>query len=266
MTISRSKKKTLSRGAAVAWLDKTLRTASCKDVSNNGLQIDAGNAAIRKIAFGVDASVRFFREAARRGADFAVCHHGISWGGGLRAVAGSDGAAVRAALECGISLYAVHLPLDANRRYGNNFSMARALGLRGAKPAYEYHGMPIGCAGFLPRAMRAGDFLDLVRRRISASAGFFAPLAPDAGKPVRMVGICSGGGGFAVQEAYDSGHDVLLTGEAGLADYTAAENLGACVIAAGHYRTEKWGVRALARAAAAALRTETEFIDFDIPY
>lgn len=247
------------------WLDGELRTRAFADVSNNGLQIEARpGGTVRKAAFGVDASVRFFRAAAARGADFAVCHHGVSWGGGVRAVAGSEGAAIRAALAGGISLYAAHLPLDASEKHGNNYGMARALGLADLRPAYPYHGAEIGCAGELPEEMRPAEFLELVRRVVSPSAEYRPAPAPDA--RIRTVGVCSGGGGFAAADAAAGGHDVLLTGEASLGDYTAAENLGQAVVCAGHYRTEKWGVRALAAAMADALGIETEFVDFDLPF
>jgi putative NIF3 family GTP cyclohydrolase 1 type 2 len=46
-----------------------------QDVSNNGLQI-ANAGTVSRVVTGVDASLRLLREAARRGADCVVCHHG----------------------------------------------------------------------------------------------------------------------------------------------------------------------------------------------
>ena len=51
-------------GKAVAWIDGALDVKSFRDNSNNGLQIDAGRGEVSKIAFGVDASVRFLEAAA----------------------------------------------------------------------------------------------------------------------------------------------------------------------------------------------------------
>lgn len=259
----RSEKRSLSCADVAQWLDKTLEPGAFSDHSNNGLQIDAWDGPVRKVAFGVDASARFFNEAAARGARFAVCHHGVSWGGGIRSITGSAGEAVKAAIKKGVSLYASHLPLDAHPLYGNNFTMARALGLSKPAPAFTYCGRAIGCAGLLPRAERPEAFLARLRETISPDAFFFSP---PASPRIRKVGICSGAAGFAIDEARAAGCDVLLTGEAGLEDWTAAENTGQCVAAAGHYRTEKWGVRALARALAESTGLETEFIDFDLPW
>ena len=248
---------------AVAWLDAALDAKAFRDSSNNGLQIDAGRGSVTKIAFGVDASVRFLKAAAAVGAQLAVCHHGLSWGGGIKAVSGGAGAAVRAALEGGVSLYASHLPLDASARHGNNFTMARALGLEDLEPAYPYGGAPIGCCGTSPLGGEA--FLEKVRATVSPSAAAFSG-DMSALAPGMRVGVCSGGGGFAIPMAKEAGHGLLLTGEALLQDYVAAENIGQPVIAAGHYRTERWGVRALAAAMRAELGVETEFMDFDLPY
>ena len=250
-------------GKAVAWIDGALDVKSFRDNSNNGLQIDAGRGEVSKIAFGVDASVRFLEAAAAAGAQLAVCHHGISWGGGIRTVSGGTGAAVRAALEGGVSLYAVHLPLDASAAYGNNFTMARALGLENLAPAYPYSGAPIGCCGTSP--VGGAEFLEKVRETVSPCAAAYCGRI-DRLAPGMRVGVCSGGGGFAIPMAKEAGHDVLLTGEFLLQDYVAAENAGQCVVAAGHYRTEKWGVRALAAAMRDALGVETEFADFDLPF
>lgn len=245
-----------------SWLDRTLDVPSFSDVSNNGLQI-ANAGAVHKIAFGVDASARFFAAAAAEGADLAVCHHGISWGGGIQRVAGADYAAVAAALKHGIALYGVHLPLDANRKYGNNFTMARALGLAGLAPAFDYHGETIGCRGRLVRAEPLDAFLARVRRVVNPGAKFLFR-GPD--RAVRSVGVCSGGAAEMAAPAAALGCDVLLTGEGGLADYTVCENLGFPVVLAGHYRTEVWGVRALAAAAAKALHVPTVFINFNLQW
>lgn len=244
-----------------SWFDRMLDVPSFSDVSNNGLQImNAGE--VHKIAFGVDASARFFAAAAAEGADLAICHHGISWGGGIRRVTGADYAAVAAALEHGIALYGVHLPLDANRRYGNNFTMARALGLKELVPAFDYHGGAIGCRGRLARAETADAFLARVRKIVNPAAKFLFRCSGE----IRTIGVCSGGGGEMVAPAHELGCDVLLTGEAGLADYTVAENLGQTVVLAGHYLTEVWGVRALAAAAAESLHVPTVFINFNLQW
>ena len=99
-----------------AFLDRELRVADFADTSHNGLQV--GNSApIRRICCGVDASAEFFEESLKRGANFLVCHHGISWGDSLRRITGLNYERVSFLIRNNMALYACHLPLDAHPRH-----------------------------------------------------------------------------------------------------------------------------------------------------
>jgi putative NIF3 family GTP cyclohydrolase 1 type 2 len=215
-------------GKVVAWLDRTLSVPSFSDVSNNGLQIARRGADVTHIAFGVDASLQTVRRAVEVGAQLLVVHHGISWGGGMKRLTDGLYEIVRTAAEADLALYAVHLPLDANRKYGNNYELARYLGLKNLKPAFVYHGETIGVTGVLPNG--------------------------------RKVGICSGGAGCFAPEAKALGCDLFITGEADWGEVIAAENIGMPMICAGHYQTETFGVKALARALSRQLKLKAEFL------
>ena len=210
------------------WIAKTLDVASFDDVSNNGVQIARRGEDVRKVAFAVDASAQSVADAVAAGAQLLVVHHGISWGGGIRRLDGGVYNVVKTAMDADLALYAVHLPLDAHPKYGNNFELARYLGLKNLKPAFTYHGRPIGVRGTLPNGKR--------------------------------VGICSGGGGSFAPEAQAIGCDLYITGEADWGETIAAENIGMPLICAGHYQTETFGVKALAAAMKKALKVETVFL------
>ena len=210
------------------WIAKTLDVASFDDVSNNGVQIARRGEDVGKVAFAVDASAQSVADAVAAGAQLLVVHHGISWGGGIRRLDGGVYNVVKTAMDADLALYAVHLPLDAHPKYGNNFELARYLGLKNLKPAFTYHGRPIGVMGTLPNGKR--------------------------------VGICSGGGGSFAPEAQAIGCDLYITGEADWGETIAAENVGMQMICAGHYQTETFGVQALAKAMKKALKVETVFL------
>ena len=218
-------------GGIVEWLDRTLDVASFSDVSNNGLQISRSGDDVNKVAFGVDACARTVRAAAESGAQMLVVHHGISWGGGIARIAGGVYEVVKAAMDANLALYGVHLPLDANAKYGNNFEIAREMGLRRLKRAFSYHGELIGVVGVDSRG--------------------------------RKVGVCSGGAGELAEEAKRLGCDLYVTGEASWGDVVAAENCGMKMELRGHYETETYGVRALAKAMARSLKVRTEFLHRD---
>lgn len=256
------KKKTGTPTAALAaLLDKTLETARFRDVSNNGLQI-GNDGTVTRVAFGVDASLRAFRAAAEAGADCLICHHGLSWGDSLKRITGMNYRLVSFAVRHNLAVYGAHLPLDAHPVYGNNAQLCRLLGIAGKKPAFEYHGEKIGFIGRLAEPLTFEAFCGRVREKVAQRIRTVA-----FGKErVRTIGVVSGGAADMLEQAAESGADVYLTGEPGLAGYTQAENFGMNAVFAGHYATEVWGVRALERLVRARLGLPTLFLDFDIPF
>ena len=223
-------------GRIVEWLDRTLETKRFDDVSNNGVQVACSGGEARTVAFAVDASVRAVEEAAAAGARLLVVHHGISWGGGIRRIEGGVYRVVKAAMDADLAVYACHLPLDAHPKLGNNAQLAKALRLSAAKPAFVYHGETIG----------------LVGRATRATAAALAEVASGD-----LVGVCSGGAGEFAEEAQRLGCRVYVTGEANWGEVVVAAICGMRMICLGHYETEVWGVRAVAKAMASALGVRT---------
>ena len=228
----------------ISWLDRTLRVSSFDDVSNNGLQVGREEGRekreeVKVVAFAVDASVRAVEAAAKAGAQLLVVHHGISWGGGIRRLEGGVGNVVRAAMKANLAIAAYHLPLDAHPTLGNNAQLAKLLGLKKTRPAFNYHGNVIGLVG------------ELFRQQSTAIGSRRYEFGPG------RIGVCSGGAGEFAEEAKNLGCDLYLTGEASWGDVIAAENCGMKMICAGHYETEVFGVRALSKAMKKALKLRT---------
>ena len=227
-----------------AWLDRELELSKFDDVSNNGLQIAREGDDVKVVAFAVDGSVASVKAAAAAGAQLLVVHHGISWGGGIQRL--TDGAynVVKAAMDVNLALYGVHLPLDASKKYGNNWEIARFLKLTNVRPAFNYHGNVIGVIGTSTR----NATVTLGTQTIKQSKN-------------QTIGICSGGAGDFGAEAKLLGCDLYVTGEASWGDVIAAENVGANMVCCGHYETETFGVKALAKALARSHKIKTKFID-----
>ena len=207
------------------WLDKTLDLAAFDDVSNNGLQIAREEGDVKVVAFAVDASVASVKAAVEAGAQLLVVHHGISWGGGIRRIVNGEYEVVKAAIKGNLALYAAHLPLDANERVGNNWELARYLGLERVEKAFSYHGNVIGITGYNAHG--------------------------------RKIGVCSGGAGEFAVAAKELGCDLYVTGEANWGERIAAENVGMPMVCAGHYETETFGVKALAKVMSKSLKIKT---------
>ena len=137
------------------FLNRTLELeAFASDHSNNGLQVE-GRPEIRKVVAGVDASLALFEAAAATEADLVLVHHGLSWGAEPRRFTGITARRMETLFRNGMSLYAVHLPLDAHALYGNNARLAALGRLTDLQRCCHYDGVDIGFLGNLPEAMKA---------------------------------------------------------------------------------------------------------------
>jgi len=241
-----------------SFLDELLRVKNFPaDPSNNGLQCE-GKAEVKKAVFGVDAGAALFEAAAAAGADFVLVHHGLSWGHGFQRLTGIDAARFKLLLTNGISLYAVHLPLDAHPEHGHNAILAQMLDLRKAKMFFDYHGYDIGVSGELKKALPVETVAEILSDRLEADYTVWGA----NGVKVRRIGIVSGGGGSdTVVAAREQGLDCVVTGEVTHADYQVIRECGVPVISLGHYKSETPGVRRMMELIQAKFKIECEFID-----
>jgi len=238
-------------------LDAHLDAGRFDDVAINGLQVE-GTAEIRRVLCGVSSSQALFEEARRIGADAVLVHHGLFWGR-LQPIVGAFGRRVRTLVEGDISLIAYHLPLDAHPRDGNNARLASILGLTDVEPWGDYHGQTIGCAGNVSANDSLEDLIGKLNRECH-STSFVLGVEPEK---LERATICSGGAGSMLEQAIEHGADLFVTGEPGEPAQEIAKEAGVTVLGAGHYNTERFGVRALAVRLEEELGLETSF--FDIP-
>ncbi|MCC6221846.1 MAG: Nif3-like dinuclear metal center hexameric protein [Deltaproteobacteria bacterium] len=239
------------------WLTSELRLSDFQDSSLNGLQIE-GKAKVKRIAFAVDAALKTAELAREAGADFLLVHHGVFWEKPL-AVRGPHKQLVKTLLDAEISLYAAHLPLDAHAQYGNNFSLARHLGLEDLEPCISYCGNNIGCRGSNPLRLS----LDDIRKRLCLLPGANPNmLLFDFGpNPPEEICIVSGSGADALCQFQSVGFDTLITGEARQFAYHYALENKLNAFFAGHYATEVIGVKQLTEALAQKFLIECIFVD-----
>ncbi len=235
------------------WCDALLECGKFDDVSNNGLQVARQGDDIKKVAFAVDGSVKSVKAASEAGAQLLIVHHGISWGGGIRRLTGGEYNVVKAAMDADLALAGYHLPLDANKKVGNNWELARYFRLKNVKPAFSYHGNVIGLVG---KCLSSRAFECLSGLGCSGQLKHFQLKNSNT----LTMGICSGGAGEFAAEAKALGCDLYITGEASWGDVIAAENVGMKMVCAGHYETETFGVKALMKAMQKAFKISTVFV------
>jgi putative NIF3 family GTP cyclohydrolase 1 type 2 len=85
-------------------------------------------------------------------------------------------------------------------------------------------------------------------------------------KNVDTVAVVSGGAADELGEAGRKGIDVYISGEPKLSAYNLAQEYGINAIFAGHYATEVFGVRELAKLLGRKFDVQAEFVDLKIEY
>lgn len=239
----------------VRYLDDYLRTREVADDPNalNGLQVEnAGE--VHNVAVAVDACQAVIEQAAERGADLLIVHHGLFWSG-LEPLTGRHFRRVASLVRHGIALYSAHIPLDRHPEVGNNVVLARKLGLEVRGWFGEYRGAPLGTWGELdlPR--------DTVATRLREILGGTVRVIAGGPEQVRRVGIITGSAGSMIPQAKRADLDAFITGEGQHWTYFDAEELGVNAFFAGHYATETLGVKALAEHVAERFQLPWSFVD-----
>ncbi|MBI9101135.1 MAG: Nif3-like dinuclear metal center hexameric protein [Spirochaetales bacterium] len=226
------------------------------DVSLNGIQIGEGSREVKKVAFAVDACMETFIRAVREGADMLFVHHGLYWGTPIR-ITGDFYKRIKYLLDNNLALYAAHLPLDSHPEVGNNARIAMQMGLQSIEPFGAYHGKMIGCKGVLPGTMDLDGVLGL----LGLDRDGCHAVLPFGKREIRTIGIISGGGTRDVAQAMEQNLDLYLTGEVSHQIYHSCMEGGIHYIAAGHYFSETFGVRAMAEKMTQTMGLETVFVD-----
>jgi dinuclear metal center YbgI/SA1388 family protein len=226
------------------------------DASLNGIQVGRKDGPIELVAFAVDACAETIRRANMAGAQLLFVHHGLFWGSPTR-IQGPLLERVRLLVDSDMALYACHLPLDKQPELGNNAVLARALGLTELSAFGDYHGVQVGIRGRLEPAIS----LDEAVRRILPDGSRPRALMPGARAELSTAAIVSGGGAMESQQALDLGLDLYVTGEPSHSVYHAVLEGGMAFLAAGHYATEIWGVKAVAERLARETGLKTLFLD-----
>jgi dinuclear metal center YbgI/SA1388 family protein len=240
------------------YLDELLGVTKIpNDSSNNGLQVE-GKQTVKKIIFSVDASLELFEIAVAAKADMIFVHHGISWGANPKRFSGVDGDRLRTLFCNDISLYAMHLPLDAHPEYGHNACLAEMLGVEEQIMFAKYCGVEIGVIGKLSEPLTPREIADSLDAKLDGESMIFGD--PTSG--VSKVGIISGGAGYeGISEAINLGLDCFITGEVGHSSYHLIKESGMPVIALGHYASEKPGVMKAMELVQHKFNLDCEFID-----
>lgn len=248
----------MHRDALLAALDALLQPRAFRDGQPNGLHVE-GREEVRRVVLAVSAAERVFKAAAERGADAVLTHHGLLWGDAAPVV-GPARRRLKALLDADLNLLSYHLPLDAHPEVGHNAVAARALGLERLEPFGAFDGQAIGWRGAFPQPLARAAFAQRLRLLYAQP-----PVLLGAGpEQVRTVGIVSGSGVPALEEAIALGLDAFVTGEGREHAFYTAEEGNIALALCGHHATERPGLLALGRWLEGH-GIQVEFVDVDNP-
>ena len=223
------------------FFDKKLDIAKIDPYMTNGLMV-RGKERVKKIGFGVSASLALFEKARSIQCDTLIVHHSFNFPPFNRhddIFQNRFGFLIKNEL----SLFGYHFLLDAHPEAGNNVEILRAIG---AKPTEQFfhHGSPWGWIGELkencdlsgiegklktyqsPRSVIYRSGIQSIKRVVAIS-GKGAPIASD------------------MQYLIDEKIDLYITGEVHEWNRELFREAKINFIAGGHYATEKFGLKAL---------------------
>lgn len=236
----------------VRFLNKELKVKAMPDYSKNGLQVRC-KPNIKKIGFAVDACMELFEKAKAKKCDLVVVHHGLLWKKDKK-----DNILkkrINFLRKNKISLYGMHLPLDANQKYGNNIQLAKIIGIKNPRKFCDYHGAKIGYYGDINIKLRNLVMILEKNLRTKCQVHKFGK------SNVKKVGVVSGKAADEIHQCEKSKIDTYVTGEPEHEGYHLAKEEKLNVVYAGHYATETLGVKALQELLKQKFNIETVFID-----
>jgi len=192
--------------------------------------------------------------AAKQDVDLLLVHHGLFWPG-LQTVTGAFHRQLKLALENDIALYSAHLPLDVHPVVGNNAQLAAALGLGSTARFFEEKGQLIGVKA------RASISRDELVRKLEKSLDGKVKAFAFGPKKTKTIGIVTGGAGSEIYRVAREKIDTFITGEAPHWAAVAAAELDINLFLGGHYATETFGVKALAKRLSEKFSLPWQFTD-----
>ncbi|NRA37920.1 MAG: Nif3-like dinuclear metal center hexameric protein [Planctomycetes bacterium] len=229
----------VSRIELNSYCQQLLNSESFKDYCHNGVQIE-GSGTIECISSSTTASLAACEQAAAHGSQALFVHHGIIWGG-INSIDGISKKRIKCLLESDCSLFAFHLPLDANETWGNNRCALDAIGIPVSGTFANYKGQDIGLWGSATESLTAAELAEKCKQAFGHSVIH----CPGDDRSIQKVGVVTGGGQSLLMEAATLGLDAFITGETSENCWHEAAETGCHLFACGHHATESIAIHKL---------------------
>jgi len=243
------------------------------DYCVNGMVVE-GKQEIGKMVFGVSYNAPFLEAAVKAGADAILVHHGI-FRKGLFSVKGIHRNKLQTLLNRDISLFGIHLPMDAHPENGHNALLLKAAGLRQMEPLkWGFFGFNDSKRSLSAILKSLHDYLHpegFGYNDASVGSAFnqdqkwgFTVLGNGPEVPEKVF-MASGGSTDLYEDAVALGADTFICGA--IKEHIPAESLetNTNFVNLGHYYSEKPGILALMDLISEKFGIETEYIEIHNP-
>ncbi len=258
-----------------AFLNETYKFENFDDYCVNGLVVE-GKRKIKKMGFGVSFNAPFLERSINSGCDAILVHHGI-FQKRFFTLKGIEKNKVKKLLNNDISLFGIHLPMDAHPQIGHNALLMKSIGAEITEPlkwgffGKNKEGKSIkSIIDILHEFLHPEDFtlntseietvpVGLNEFNLNYRSGFMllenGPEVPD------NIFIASGGSTDLYEEAVAVGADTFICGE--IKEHIPAISLetGTNFINLGHYYSERPGIIALMNLIKEKFNVDVEFIE-----
>ena len=213
------------------FIDSFAPFQSAMDFDNPGLLVGDRNTPVQTVLFALDITPAVVEEDKNRRAQLIVSHHPVIFNP-LRQL--KKGSAPYLLAQYGIDAICAHTNLDMAEG-GVNTALASQLQLKNVHTLKEYRpGFSEALMGELDHPLSPAAFAAQVKQQLHCSGLRYT----NGLRPIRIVGLCSGGGTDLLYDAVAAGCEGFVTGESKHNLLLDAEQLQLTLVDAGHYETE----------------------------
>lgn len=221
-------------------LEKWIKKDLIDTWDNTGYQVGSLNKDVKNILIALDLDREILDLAISKNIDMIITHHPFIFSK-LDRVISEDykGNMLIDIIKNDILVYNCHSNLDLANG-GVNDILAKVLNLSNIKylnntfelDSYTYG---YGRIGNIERK-EACDFLEEVKSNLNVENLL---VYGNLNKKIENIAVCGGSGSSFIQDAYNSGADMYITGDIKYHDGQKAAELDMIIVDAGHYHTEK---------------------------
>lgn len=235
------RKKKVCVAQVVELMEQIAPDGLAEEWDNCGLQVGSLNWPVKKIWIALDPLYNVVQAAVSQNVDMVITHHPLLFRPMLAIDVDSPvGKIVETAITSKVAIFAAHTNLDSARQ-GVNAVLAQTIGLQDLVPMLPHdplafnNNLGMGRIGNLPVDLSLKELAVQIKTRLSSSNVKFAG---DPDMLVHQVAVCSGSGSSLLDDFFNTGAEVYVSGDLRYHDARRAEGQGRGIVDVGHFSSE----------------------------